>query len=229
MIVYLVRNLRNGKGYVGQTQRTLDDRWAEHVHNALKMKKEMPIYAAIRKHGVESFEVTILQECLSPEELDQAEKRWIDELGTYSRGYNATKGGHGISGYKHTEDAKRRMSEARRGPKNHNYGKNWGKKKWTPEEVEAVRQKNKANPRCHLPRTTEDKAKIGRAMALLKRKPVTRCSLDGVALETYPSIKIAAEAIGGHACRISDVLRGRRSSHKGYLWQYAVTPERAEV
>lgn len=30
MIVYLIRNKLNGKGYVGQTIRSLEQRWPEH-------------------------------------------------------------------------------------------------------------------------------------------------------------------------------------------------------
>ncbi len=229
MIVYLVRNKVNGKGYVGQTRRTLEGRWSEHVHNALKMMCEMPIYDAIRKHGVESFEVTVLQECSSEEELNQSEKDWIEKLGTFSKGYNATRGGYGISGYKHTEDAKFRMGLNRSGSKNHNYGKAWGKLTWTQEDIEVVRQKNKSNPRCHLPRTDEDKKKIDLAASIHKRKAVKQYTKDGKLIMTYKSIQEAAKAIGGQANKISDVLCGRRMTHKGYIWQYEKQPERVEV
>ena len=31
----------------------------------------------------------------------------------------------------------------------------------------------------------------------------------------------AARAVGGTVGRISDVIYGRRASHKGYIWRYA--------
>lgn len=227
MIVYLARNNVNGKGYVGQTRRTLEQRWAEHVNNALKMMCEMPIYDAIRKHGAEAFEVSVLEECSSLENLDQAEVRWISELETYSKGYNATKGGHGIHGYKHTDDAKRRMGLNRSGPKNHNYGKKgWGRTGPHTEETKRKISLIRTGKKIH---TEESKKKIGLASSIHKRKAVRQCGKDGTFVKVHPSIKEAAKAVNGQANKISDVLCGRRMTHKGYIWQYDKQPERVEV
>ncbi len=216
MIVYLVKNKMNGKGYVGQTRRALNERWAEHVHNALQMKKEMPIYAAIRKHGADNFEVTVLQECMSDVELNAAEMEWIAKLGTFSNGYNATRGGFGISGYRHTEDAKRRMGLNRSGKKNHNYGKAWGKTSWSEEDIEVVRQKNKVNPRCHLPRTEEDKIKIAKS----KHIRVQQLDMSGNILATYDSMLDAEQKTGVGRTGISRCCRFPHRSAGGFRFQY---------
>lgn len=54
------------------------------------------------------------------------------------------------------------------------------------------------------------------------KKPVCQLSLQGILLNTYPSIKEAAEAVDGSASQISAVCKhvGYRKSSKGYLWVY---------
>jgi hypothetical protein len=54
------------------------------------------------KYGLENFEVSELCEC-SIDELSEKESFYIDELDTYSCGYNATKGGDGSILYNHSE------------------------------------------------------------------------------------------------------------------------------
>ena len=233
MIVYLVRNRANGKGYVGKTTRDLDQRWKEHVRNALARHDEMPVYAAIRKHGPDTFDVSVLEECASTEQLDAAERRWIAELGTFGlSGYNATRGGDGITGYRHTDDAKRRMSEARRGEKNVNWG---GLSEEHRRRVSEGRKGkglgNKSALGYH--HTEEAKARIGAATAIRKRKAVVQVSKEGTVLNVFPSLQDAAQTVNGQANKISEVLCGHRRTHKGYVWQYALdggnTADRVEV
>jgi group I intron endonuclease len=123
MIVYLVTNRVNGNRYVGKTIRTLERRWYEHITHSHGGSQEMALYKAIRKYGAESFELSVLEECDTEEQLDIAERKWIRELGTYGREYNMTEGGDGLKGYKHTEETKHKMSESRREARNHMYGR----------------------------------------------------------------------------------------------------------
>lgn len=222
MIIYLIRNKLNGKGYVGKTIRTLEVRIKEHVLNAIAHHVEMPIYAAIRKYGIDNFDTRILQECDDEQLLSELEKQWISELETFEHGYNATLGGDGPLGYRHTEETKRKMSESRKGEKNPMFGKSWGKLQWTAEELAIRNEKLRKNPRCHLPRTEEDKKKIGAAASIHKRKAVEKCMRDdGTVLDVYPSLQAAAIAVNGQANKISEVLCGRRVTHKGYIWKYS--------
>jgi group I intron endonuclease len=221
MIIYLIRNKLNGKGYVGKTIRTLEVRVKEHVLNAIAHRAKMPIYAAIRKYGIDNFDICVLQECSDQQLLDDLEKYWISELETFKHGYNATLGGDGPLGYQHTEETKHKMSESRKGEKNPMFGKSWGKLHWTPEELMARNEKLRKNPRCHLPRTEEDKKKIGLATSIHKRKAVEKCMRDGTILDTYPSLQKAAADVNGQANKISEVLCGRRMTHKGYIWKYS--------
>jgi group I intron endonuclease len=103
-VVYGFRHIQSGKIYVGKTERTL----AERHGLCLKKLGFCTVYFrnAVKKHGRENFEVAILGS--GPiSELNEMEVHFIATLKTFDSrfGYNLTKGGEGISGYHHTEQA----------------------------------------------------------------------------------------------------------------------------
>jgi len=69
----------------------------------------------------------LLHECETREEMDFVEMFYIALLDTKApKGYNLTDGGDGTqgrSGYKLSEETKRKLKEAHTGPKNHMFGK----------------------------------------------------------------------------------------------------------
>jgi len=94
--IYLLRNLANGKGYVGQTiVHPEKKRWYEHIYIAQVEKRKHPLYAAIRKYGVEGFSAEVVHQC-GVSELNKAESQFIEALSTFIEtgcGYNLTLGG----------------------------------------------------------------------------------------------------------------------------------------
>jgi group I intron endonuclease len=93
MRIYKITNKLNGKQYVGQTKATPEKRFTNHVYAASNGSTAI-IHNAIRKYGKDAFEIELLQECQSFEELDEAERRWIAELDTVTpNGYNIEEGG----------------------------------------------------------------------------------------------------------------------------------------
>ena len=58
MLIYAIRNTVNGKVYIGQTVRSLEQRWAQHV--LLSRVRNMPVCRAIRKHGADKFTRIVL-------------------------------------------------------------------------------------------------------------------------------------------------------------------------
>jgi group I intron endonuclease len=93
MRIYKITNTLNGKQYVGQTKTKLEKRFTSHVCAANSGSTAI-IHNAIRKYGKDAFEIELLQECQSFEELDEAERGWIAELNTVApNGYNIEEGG----------------------------------------------------------------------------------------------------------------------------------------
>lgn len=86
--IYCIRNTLNGKCYIGQTRRTVDQRWREHFTHTSNI-----LGRAIRKYGKAVFEVSSVCE-IPNEELDKREVIEIRERGTLiPNGYNISQGG----------------------------------------------------------------------------------------------------------------------------------------
>lgn len=107
----------SGKRYIGQTQREVDERIQEHCNQ----REYSLVSKAIRKYGIETFKITILKVC-EVHELNDWEVSFIQDYGTLCpNGYNIRTGG--CQGSLHCEESRKRMSEAKKGCKNHNFGK----------------------------------------------------------------------------------------------------------
>jgi len=68
----------------------------------------------LRRNGLEP-EILILEVAQSPEELSELEKHWIRLKKTEGRLLNLTDGGEGASGYRQSEETRRRRSMSSRG------------------------------------------------------------------------------------------------------------------
>lgn len=232
MIIYLARNRMNGKAYVGKTERTLEQRTKEHLWFAEKGSPQ-PFHRAIRKHGAEAFEWSVLCTLSSDcdgDDLNLMECHYIEKMGTFSsNGYNATRGGDGVRGWSPSPEHREKIRQAHLGEKNHNFGKSWGHKGPFSEESKQ-KMREAALGRKH---SDETRKKIAAASSVLKRKAVAQVSKEGTVLNVYPSLQEAAQAVGGQVNKISGVLCGHRRTHKGYIWQYALeggqTADRVKV
>ena len=139
-------------------------------------------------------------------------KRYVLKLGTFGAGYNMTRGGDGISGYTHSDDAKQRMSESRRGKKNCNYGKRWGRK--GPHIEETKRKLSLANSgRKH---TKEARNKISIAQYV----EVQQLTFNGSVVATFESMIEAENKTGVDRRGISRACRQSHRSAGGFKWRY---------
>jgi hypothetical protein len=95
-IVYKITCKINGKVYIGQTGRTLEQRWNSHVISA-RNEDKFRFHHAINFHGKENFEKEILHESESYEEICSLEVKEIKKHNSSNPkcGYNATTGGTG--------------------------------------------------------------------------------------------------------------------------------------
>jgi group I intron endonuclease len=94
--IYRFRNRKNGKVYIGQTSYALEKRISEHLCNANRGSR-YKFHHAIRKHGLEAFDIEIIYSILTEDikYVAQMEKHFIAEHDSYRNGYNMTEGGQG--------------------------------------------------------------------------------------------------------------------------------------
>lgn len=103
----------SGKSYIGQTVRSIEDRFKQHVNRARLDDKLGCTYlnAAIKKYGFDNFKHEILLE-INNNLLDEYEIKLIDVYNTLEpNGYNLTKGGHTTQ---YSEASKKKMSDTKK-------------------------------------------------------------------------------------------------------------------
>jgi group I intron endonuclease len=94
--IYLIEDHRM-KPYVGVTSKTLEERLEKHWETA-RAGRNTYIYRAMRKYGIENFEITPLEATNDEFTAFQKEKEWIKKLDTFHGwGYNMNEGGRGGS------------------------------------------------------------------------------------------------------------------------------------
>jgi group I intron endonuclease len=155
LVVYGIRRSVEGKIYVGQTAVPLSKRIWKHVWLA-KHDSPLPIHRAIRKYGIDSFEIVTLAVASSAEELNRLEKQYIADFRSNekSHGYNLTDGGDGKAGYRLSERTKAKIGAANRG------------RVWSEEQRQRVRQ-----VRLGKRASAETKARMSAAQKAIGNKP----------------------------------------------------------
>lgn len=203
--IYQITNNINGKIYVGKTvKNNIQERWEEHLKDYKKPRCEKrSLYDAMNKYGSENFSIKELEEC-SAEELNDKEIYWIEKLGSFKYGYNATIGGDG----KHYADydliyslflESYNCSEIKRLTGYDNFTIRIALDNKGISMEERYHQSRKLN-------------RNGKSVA--KIDPITN-----KIIEIYPSIS-EAERQNGNSKHIGHVCRGQRKSCKGYFWKY---------
>ena len=207
--IYEILNTMNDKVYVGKTEFSLEKRFSEHCREALKVRCEKrPLYAAMRKYGVDKFYIKLIEETDCPEER---EVFWIDQRQSYHKGYNATHGGDG----KKYLDYDKIIATYTILNNIEDTAKEFGIHRKTVSKI------LQANDVHTISGQEASLNKLGRA--------VEQYDLAGNYLGTFQSVKAAAKAIGKIAGRggsggptghISAACRGDRKTAYGYVWKY---------
>lgn len=116
LYLYMIRNIVNGKGYIGITKQKPYRRWSAHHTRAFKGEGFL-LARALRKYGREAFTFTIIAEAPSWDELVAMEKEAIQQyqtLASTGHGYNLTLGGEGAPGVVVSPERRAQMSIARK-------------------------------------------------------------------------------------------------------------------
>lgn len=92
MLIYKITNKLNGKVYIGQTTKTLDQRRKGHIQ-AAKNGVNHHLYNAMNKYGIENFEFEEICRTNSKSELNYLEAKYILEYDSVRNGYNMGYGG----------------------------------------------------------------------------------------------------------------------------------------
>ena len=205
--IYQITNDINGKIYIGKTERTVQERFNEHCRDAFRRDYEKrPLYAAMRKYGVEHFHVEILEETNNPEDR---EIYWIETKCSFKNGYNATMGGDG----KHYID----------------YDLVVAMYKELQNQSEVADRLNIDVGTVHriLNGYHVEILNSAKISLLTRGMAVNQYSLEGEYIQTFPSTRAAAKSLGkvdtknqGTGTHISEACRGKRKTASGYIWRY---------
>lgn len=202
MIIYKIENLLNGKCYIGQTIRPLNERLGEHLRHSSYIGR------ALNKYGIENFDIREIDAASTIEELNKKEIYYINEYNTIKpHGYNLCGGGGNTTGFRHSEMSKQKMSKTKKGKYLKEDNPFYGKK-----HTEETRQKMKE---AWKTRVVSEAHKEKLKQAHYKLKVI---NLD--TLEVFDSLKDAAASIGVNSTQITRVCKGKAHTSKGFRWQY---------
>jgi group I intron endonuclease len=165
--IYLIRNILNSKGYVGQTIRSVSYRFNQHKYET-KTGCDRAIHRAMRKWGFENFTVEQVVSC-DPLLLDDLEKHYIKFYNTYApvgHGYNLTEGG----GNGRDDNGERILSvDGRTKLSEVHKGNSYAKGHKVSDEARAAMSAGQRNRKHHSPSAEERE----RVSAKLKGHPVS--------------------------------------------------------
>lgn len=208
--IYQIKNDLNDKSYIGKTNFSIEKRFKEHCNDAFKLNKEnRPLYAAMRKYGIEHFHISVLEETQEPE---IRERYWIEKLQTFKYGYNATIGGDGTSYI----DRQLVINTYKRLKNQREVAKQLGIHETSVHDILIEQQVD------IISSDMINQEKFG--------KPVEMYSLKYEYLRTFPSLRDAAQFLintNQTNCKlttirshISEVCRGKRKTAAKYIWKF---------
>ncbi len=91
--IYKITNDVNQKIYIGQTKRTIEQRWKEHQKYSQEQNSKSKLYIAMREIGIEHFQIKPIEEIFGVSERNDRERYWIKYYDSFENGYNSTRGG----------------------------------------------------------------------------------------------------------------------------------------
>lgn len=218
MIIYKVLNKINGKVYIGQTTQNLKTRWSQHKYNS--KNGNCKINRAIRKYGIENFEIQEIDNGNCIEELNKKEEFYIKKYDSVNYGYNIRSGGKNSI---RSQETKNKISQSRigkyKGKDSPWYGKKHtekSKRKMSKsKKITLLGNKNKLG-KTH---TEEFKNKCKDRMKgnSYSKKRAVKCLNNNI---VYESVVKASTELGLDNRSVHRVLKGEYSHTKGFKFEY---------
>ena len=91
--IYKITNDVNDKIYIGETSRSLEDRFSEHCFDKRSTSK---IHRAIQEIGWRHFKIEAIER-VPLSQIYEREAYWVNYYDSYNKGYNSTPDGHSSS------------------------------------------------------------------------------------------------------------------------------------
>lgn len=204
--IYKITNSINGKIYVGQTFRNVQERFKEHLRMGRKEEVgyKSLLYYAIKKYGKDAFSVDTLEEC-PDDKLNEREIYWIDTLGTCENGYNISRGVQKEPKY-HSADILRLWQQG-----------------YCTKEISNIVDISKQIVIKRLREngvTSKEIMSRGSLIGNTNRRKVIRFSPDASDIVIYNSMTDASRENHITVAQITMVCRGERNFAGGYRWVY---------
>lgn len=227
--IYCIENIVNHKKYIGQTCKTISQRFSEHVWDSSNNPgRGMVLHKAIKKYSPKAFTISEIARITDTdrkrleEHLDELEIYYISEYKTLTpNGYNVTRGGNYradnvlvpvycftkdgvfVDRFESISEAERRMnichSDISGAINPNSYRQSAGGYIWS---------------------TTDSPPFYDFDVARKWRKPVQQIDKNGNVVAVYESANIAASELGLQNTLISACCHGRRKTTGGFGWSF---------
>lgn len=244
--IYKITNQKNGMVYIGSSIE-VERRWRQHKEASINEKDHhynYPLMVAFREFGIANFTFEVIDTLPTWEAMIEAEHNWIlKENCVVPNGYNQT---DKTDSPIFDPAIAKKMSDTKR----EKYGKRvceidstknilniWNSLAEAGEDTGLDRFK--ISNVCNGTRLTtgnrtfrflddenqiiEPEAKMNQVQSNRITKTSRRVGAydkDNNLIQEFDSLQLAAQFCGGNSSTISAVCRGKRNSHKNYIWRY---------
>lgn len=201
MFIYRIYNIDTQESYIGQTTKTVEYRFKEHIREAKRSfrgeNQNFPYFhRMLLYYGIEKFKIETLEE-VTDTQADTREKYWIEYYNSYYEGYNSTKGGQNRPLNELAAEANQKWKN--RGDKDGIMGQRKG-----GMNIQAVIAAGLYDPTGNI--------NAG--------KSVGQYNLKGELIHTYPAASIASRETGISASGIRNTCNNKQQKSGGYIWKW---------